>query len=46
VANYRGQFNRILQSGSYTDLVRRLRATLGDRTDAADAPVRHTSRAR
>lgn len=28
VANYRGQFNRIMQSGSYAELVKRLRAKL------------------
>ncbi len=45
VANYRGQFNRILQSGSYTELVRRLRAKIDESLEAGDAASRHTSRA-
>jgi len=44
VANYRGQFNRILQGGSYAELVRRLRATL-QRPEADDAAAARTSRA-
>ena len=35
VANYRGQFDRILQGGSYAELVRRLRAKL-DETPAPE----------
>ena len=35
VANYRGQFDKILQSGSYAELVRRLRARLDERPAAA-----------
>jgi len=36
VANYRSQFNKILQAGNYPELVKRLRAKLEERTDPAD----------
>lgn len=43
VANYRGQFNKILQTGSYAELVRRLRARLDAPTDDGEPAVRRTS---
>jgi phospholipid transport system substrate-binding protein len=46
VANYRGQFNKIIQAGSYAELARRLRAKVDERADGADAKVRHTSQPR
>jgi len=39
VANYRSQFNKILQAG-YPELVKRLRAKLEERTDTADVKSR------
>lgn len=35
VANYRGQFNKILQTGSYAELVKRLRAKLEEPAEEA-----------
>ena len=43
VANYRGQFNKILQASSYADLVRRLRAKLDDQADETESRVRRAS---
>lgn len=44
VANYRGQFNRILQTSSYAELVRRLRARQDEQTAEDAAPrVRRAS---
>src|SRR5262249_8617257 len=40
VANYRSQFNKMLQTGSYPDLIKRLRAKLEERTDPADVKSR------
>jgi phospholipid transport system substrate-binding protein len=37
VANYRGQFNKIIQAGSFADLVKRLRAKL---EEPAEGPAR------
>jgi len=45
VANYRGQFNRILQSGSYPELVRRLRAKIEEQSESGDAAGRRASKA-
>jgi phospholipid transport system substrate-binding protein len=39
VANYRGQFNKIIQSGSFADLVKRLRAKL-DETPGPEARLK------
>ncbi len=41
IANYRSQFNKILQAGNYQELVKRLRSKLEERTD----PVGVKSRA-
>ncbi|HSE93482.1 MAG TPA: ABC transporter substrate-binding protein [Methylomirabilota bacterium] len=46
VANYRGQFNRILQGGSYAELVRRLRAMLEGHSEAGGAASRRITQAR
>lgn len=43
VANYRSQFNRIIQGHSYSELVRRLRAKLDNHASAATARVKRTS---
>jgi phospholipid transport system substrate-binding protein len=43
VANYRGQFNKILQASSYAELVRRLRAKLEAPTEDGEPAVRRTS---
>jgi phospholipid transport system substrate-binding protein len=47
VANYRGQFNKILQTSSYAELVRRLRAKLDEQQQAeSDGSPRRTSQGR
>jgi phospholipid transport system substrate-binding protein len=43
VANYRGQFNKILQTTSYAELVRRLRAKLEPQSQEADSRVRRAA---
>src|SRR5262249_32460540 len=40
VANYRSQFNKILQTGNYPELIKRLRAKLEERTAPADVKSR------
>lgn len=44
VANYRSQFNKILQAGNYTELIKRLRAKLDERVDLADVKARAAAR--
>jgi phospholipid transport system substrate-binding protein len=46
VANYRGQFNKILQTSSYAELVRRLRAKLDEQLADTAAASRRTSQDR
>lgn len=41
VANYRSQFDRILQSGNYPELVKRLRAKLEERPETAGRAARN-----
>jgi phospholipid transport system substrate-binding protein len=43
VANYRTQFNKIIQTSSYAELVKRLRDKLDERPAAADSKVKRTS---
>ncbi len=43
VSNYRGQFNKILQSGSYSDLVKRLREAVEDRSEEGSPKLRRAS---
>jgi phospholipid transport system substrate-binding protein len=43
VSNYRGQFNKILQSGSHGELVKRLREAVEDRTEEGGPKVRRAS---
>jgi phospholipid transport system substrate-binding protein len=40
VANYRSQFNKILQTGNYPELIKRLRIKLEERTDPTDVKAR------
>ncbi|MBI4594158.1 MAG: ABC transporter substrate-binding protein [Candidatus Rokubacteria bacterium] len=42
VANYRSQFAKVIQTGSYAELVRRLRAKLGE-ADPAEPTLKRTS---
>lgn len=43
VSNYRGQFNKILQTSSYAELVRRLRAKLDEQAETGEAKIQATS---
>ena len=40
VANYRSQFNKILQTGNYPELIKRLRIKLEERADPTDVKAR------
>jgi phospholipid transport system substrate-binding protein len=40
VANYRAQFNTIVQTSSYAELIRRIRARVAELTDAPAAGTR------
>lgn len=43
VANYRGQFNKILQHGSYAELIKRLQEAVEDRPDESAPRLRRAS---